>query len=58
VAIVYGKTTLPSLPTLRKLPDNGNFFTMVIYIANFSRLAILLFHGGKNQWLHKNMVWR
>jgi hypothetical protein len=56
MAIVYGKTTLPSLPPLRKFPDNDKFFAMVIYIANVSQLAILLFHGGKDQWLHKCIV--
>jgi len=58
MAIVYGKTTLPNLPTLRKLPDNVNFFTVVIYIVNISQLAIRLFHGWKDQWLHNSIDWR
>jgi len=59
MTIVYGKTTLPSLPTLRKFPDNYFFFfAMVINVANISQLSILLFHDGKDQWLHKSIVWR
>jgi len=62
MAIVYGKTTLPSLPTLHKFPNNCKFF--FFYHGYLYRKRVTTCNtavsrwDGKDQWLHKSIVWR